>query len=61
MLHAIPFKMTDSTVIHLHRDIDNQRAFWVAQGIHPMGKFAQVRGHTLDLLQVGIPGRCAAI
>ena len=61
VLHAVSFEMADGTVIHLHRDIDNQCAFWVTQGIHPVGKFTQVRGHTLDLLQVGIPGRCAAI
>ncbi|CQC00265.1 Uncharacterised protein [Salmonella enterica subsp. enterica] len=37
VLHAISFEMTNSAIIHLYRNIDDQSAFWVAQSIHPGG------------------------
>ncbi len=38
VLNAIALEVADGAVVHLHRNVDDQRALRMAQGFHPVGK-----------------------
>ena len=58
VLNAIAFEVADSTIVHLHRDINDERAFRMAQGFNPESEIAEVGRDAIDLTQVGGPWRC---
>ena len=58
VLNAIALEVANGAVVHLHRDVDDQRTLRMAQGFHPVGKIAEIRRDTVDLAQVGGPWRC---
>jgi hypothetical protein len=56
VLHPVALEVANLAVVHLDRDVDDQRPLGMLERLHPTGQLAKVGCHLVDLRQVRVPG-----